>query len=174
MNVTGEQKNLVSKAVRSIYPPLIWLSLFMVIIVWSYDLDEISRAAPLLTGYTGLILGLLDLVSRFEGSAGEAIRVSMGAGFNHPEISHNPILNAELIQIGWMAIFVLMSLFIGILPAVPIYVLASMRFNGKCSWKESLIAAAGTVAFVFVVFEVFLAFELYRGVWFDERGFDRW
>lgn len=165
---------VASKAVRSIYAPLLWLVLCTAFVVVTYDLDEESRAAPLMAGYAGLVLGVLDLLSRFEGSVSNFIRMVMGAGFDNPEMTHNPRFGAEIKQIGWMALFVLMVLFIGILPAVPVYVLASMRMNGKRSWKESIIASLATLAFVFVVFEIFLAFELYRGVLFDERGFDKW
>lgn len=174
MGVATDLEEIASPAVRSVYAPIVWLAFCAGFVVWSYDLDSVSRAAPLLVGYAGLILGALDLVSRFEGAVPNAIRVAMGAGFDRPEITHNPKFCAELIQFGWMALFVVMVLFIGVLPAVPIYVLASMRMNGGRTWKESIIASVATLVFVFVVFEVFLAFELYRGVLFDERGFDRW
>ncbi len=169
-----DREDIASPAVRSVYPPIVWLVLCAGFVVWSYDLDDVSRAAPLLVGYAGLVLGALDLISRFEGAVPEAVRITMGAGFSHPEITHNPKVSAELTQFGWMTFFVVLLLFIGLLPAVPIYVLASMRNNGRRTWKESVVASVATLAFVFIVFEVFLAFELYRGVLFDERGFDRW
>ena len=172
--VVTDQEDIASPAVRSVYPPIVWLTFCAGFVAWSYDLDSVSRAAPLLVGYAGLVLGALDLVSRFEGRAPNAVRITMGAGFSHPEITHNSKLSAELVQVGWMTLFVVMLLFIGVLPAVPVYVLASMRINGRRTWKESVIASVATLAFVFVVFEVLLAFELYRGVLFDERGFDRW
>ncbi len=172
--VVTDREDIASPAVRSVYAPVAWLTLCAGFTIWSYDLDSVSRAAPLLVGYAGLVLGALDLVSRFEGAVPNAVRITMGAGFSHPEITHNPKISAELIQFGWMTLFVVMLLFIGVLPAVPVYVLASMRINGRRTWKESVIASVATLAFVFVVFEVLLAFELYRGVLFDERGFDRW
>lgn len=172
--VVTDREDIVSPAVRSVYPPIVWLAVCAGFVVWSYDLDELSRAAPLLVGYAGLVLGALDLVSRFDGAVANAVRVTMGAGFGQPEITHHPRFRAELIQFGWMTSFVVMALFIGVLPAVPVYVLASMRINGRRTWRESVMASVATLAFVVVVFEVFLAFELYRGVLFDERGFDRW
>ena len=172
--VVTDREDIASPAVRSVYAPVAWLTLCAGFTIWSYDLDSVSRAAPLLVGYAGLVLGALDLVSRFEGAVPNAVRITMGAGFSHPEITHNSKLSAELVQVGWMTLFVVMLLFIGVLPAVPVYVLASMRINGRRTWKESVIASVATLAFVFVVFEVLLAFELYRGVLFDERGFDRW
>ena len=167
-------EDIASPAVRSVYPPIVWLTFCAGFVAWSYDLDDVSRAAPLLVGYAGLVLGALDLVSRFDGAVPNAVRVTMGAGFDRPEITHSPKFSAELKQFGWMTSFVVMVLFVGVLPAVPVYVFASMRLNGGRTWKESIIASVATLAFVFVVFEVFLAFELYRGVLFDERGFDRW
>jgi len=170
----SEQTETASKLVRSVYAPLVWCAVCVVFIVWSYDLDEVSRAAPLMGAYAGLVLGILDLLSRFRGGVADVIRMTMGAGFSNPEIAHDPQWSDEARQMAWMTFFVVMVLFVGILPAVPAYVLLSMRMNGGRSWKESIIAAVATFAFVFVVFEIFLSFELYRGVLFDERGFDKW
>jgi len=167
-------EDIASPMVRSVYPPLVWMAFCAGFVVLAYDFDETSRAAPLLVGYAGLVLGGLDLIARFKGASSEIVRNVLGAGFTRPEMSHCPKFRDELAQIGWMTAFVVMVLFIGILPAVPVYVLASMRLNGGRSWKEAIIASIATLAFVVVVFEVFLAFELYRGVLFDERGFDKW
>ena len=163
-----------NKALRSVWPAVVWVVLCATYIVWSYSFKQNSRMFPLMAGYLGLGLGVLDLLSRFETESSKIIRMVLGAGFSKPEIPYTVGFNREIIQMAWMVFFVLMLLFVGVLPAVPVYVLASMRVNGNRSWRESLIASVATLAFVFMVFEVFLDFELYRGVLFDERGFDRW
>jgi predicted permease len=65
-------------------------------------------------------------------------------------------------------------MFIGILPSIFIFVLVYMRYQGKQSWRNSILASIGNLLFVVAVFEVLLQYNLYRGALFDSRGFDAW
>jgi hypothetical protein len=49
-----------------------------------------------------------------------------------------------------------------------------MRYQGKQSWRNSLLASIGSLLFVIGVFEILLQYNLYRGALFDPRGFDAW
>jgi predicted permease len=65
-------------------------------------------------------------------------------------------------------------MFIGILPSVFVFVLVYMRYQGKQSWRNSVLASIGSLLFVVAVFEILLQYNLYRGALFDPRGFDAW
>jgi hypothetical protein len=49
-----------------------------------------------------------------------------------------------------------------------------MRYQGKQSWRNSVLASIGSLLFVVAVFEILLQYNLYRGALFDPRGFDAW
>jgi hypothetical protein len=129
---------------------------------------------PLIVGYATFILCLLDLASRFGGRFAGYLRVFLGADFRQLEMQHSPRLSRELTQAGWMVLCAAGMLFVGILPTVPLYVLLSMRFNGGRPWRAAVTAALAAGSFTYIVFEVLLSYRLYRGVLFDERGFDTW
>lgn len=160
--------------VRTPLVPIICLVLSAGFIAWSYAYPPTSRLVPLIVGYATFVLCLLDLASRFDGSFAGWLRVVLGAEFRQLEMRHSPSLSRELTQGGWMVLCVLGMLFIGILPTVPLYVLLSMRLNGGRSWREAALAALVAGSFTFTVFEILLSYRLYRGVLFDERGFDAW
>lgn len=159
---------------RSVYPAIVWIAMCAIYVVWAYRFNTISRTFPLMAGYLGLVLGVLDLISRLDGGLANIIRITMGAGFSNPEMTHYPSLREELTQVGWMTAFGISALFVGILPSVPAYVLLSMRINGRREWKQAIVTSLGVLFFVYLVFEVMLNFQLYRGVLFDARGFTRW
>jgi hypothetical protein len=159
-----------NRAVRSIAPPLVLGLVAVGFIAWSYAYSPDSRMVPLVVGYATLVLVVLDLLSRFDNPVGHAIRVAAGADFSNLEMPNTPRPSKELVQAAWMVGAVVAVLLIGLLAAVPVYVLLSMRLNGGRSWLEAAISAAGTGLFVYVVFEFLLSYELYRGMFFDRRG----
>lgn len=165
---------VVSRGVRSVWPALVIAAISAGFIVWSFQYSPLSRFVPLIVGFAMFVLALLDLASRTDTRLGHFVRTAAGADFANPEMKHTPPVSSELTQAGWMALCVAGMLTIGILPTVPLYVLSSMRFNGRRPWKEAIIAAAAAGLFTFVVFEVFLSYELYRGVFLDKRGLAGW
>lgn len=164
----------LSRGVRSVWPAVAIGAIAAIFIVWSFQYSPQSRFVPLIVGFSMLVLALLDLASRTRTRLGEYVRTAAGADFANPELKHTPPVKRELTQAGWIVGCVVAMMIIGILPAVPLYVLASMRLNGRRPWKEAVIAAAAAGLFTFLVFEVFLSYELYRGVFVDKRGLLGW
>lgn len=164
----------LSSGVRSIWPAVAIAALSTGFILWSYQYSSLSRFVPLIVGYAMLALALLDLASRTDTRLGRYVRVAAGADFANPELKQTPPVRREMEQAAWIVGCVAAMMVIGILPAVPLYVLASMRLNGRRPWKEAIIAAAAAGLFTYVVFEVFLSYQLYRGIFVDRRGFAIW
>lgn len=164
----------LSSGVRSVWPGVAIVAVAALFVAWSYQYSPQSRFVPLVVGYSMLALALLDIASRTRTRLGHYVRVGAGADFTNPELQHTPPVRRELVQAGWIVGCVASMMIIGILPSVPLYVLASLRLNGRRPWKEAVIAAAAAGLFTYLVFEVFLSYELYRGVFVDRRGFAIW
>ena len=162
------------KAVRSIYPPLVLIAVAFLMIVWSQRYNETARLVPLLVSYSLLILAFIDLVCRFDAAIINPLRDFWGADFQNREMKHDPQPAAEVSQALWMVGCVAGMMLIGILPTIPIFILFYIVINGRRPWLESLIVTAIVFAFVYVVFEILLDYQLYRGAFFDERGFQGW
>lgn len=159
------------KAVRSIYPPLVLIAAAIVMIIWSQRYNETAGLVPLLVSYSLLILAFFDLVCRFEAPFIGPLRDFWGADFQNREMKHDPRPAAEVNQVLWIVGCVAGMMLIGILPTIPIFILFYIVINGRRPWLESVFVTAIVFAFVYVVFEILLDYELYRGVLFDERGF---
>ena len=169
-----ENSDDVPKAVRSIYPPLVLIAVAFLMIVWSQRYNETASLVPLLVSYTLLILAFFDLVCRFEKPFIRPLRDFWGADFQNREMKHDPSPAAEVSQVVWIVGCVAGMMLIGILPTIPIFILSYIIINGRRPWLESLIVTVIVFAFVYVVFEMLLDYQLYRGVLFDERGFQGW
>ena len=169
-----ENPDDVPKAVRSIYPPLVLIAAAIVMIVWSQRYTETASLVPLLVSYTLLILAFFDLVCRFEKPFIRPLRDFWGADFQNREMKHDPQPAAEVSQVVWIVGCVAGMMLVGILPTIPIFILSYIIINGRRPWLESLIVTAVVFAFVYIVFEMLLNYQLYRGVLFDERGFQGW
>jgi predicted membrane protein len=89
-------------------------------------------------------------------------------------MKHNTSISGEVVMLLWMVLCVGLMMFFGILPSIFVFVLAYMRYQGKQSWRNSLLASIGSLLFVIGVFEILLQYNLYRGALFDPRGFDAW
>ena len=164
----------VPRAVRSIYPPLVLIAAAIVMIVWSQRYTETASLVPLLVAYSLLILSVIDLVCRFDRPFIGPLRDFWGADFQNREMKHDPSPAAEVSQVLWIVGCVAGMMLIGILPTIPIFILSYIIINGRRPWLESLIVTAVIFAFVYIVFEMLLNYQLYRGVLFDERGFQGW
>jgi hypothetical protein len=164
----------VPAKIRSIWPPLLLLALSLGYVVWAQDYGAVPSLMPTLVGAATAILSVLDLLSRFDNALGRALQVTLGADFHRREMSHDPAFRDEVIQIGWMVGCIVALLMIGILPTVPLFIIAYMRFSGGQPWVKSAISAIAVLIFVTLVFEVLLDYGLYRGVLFDPKGFGAW
>lgn len=162
----------VPAGVSSIYPPLLLSIVVGLLIFWSYDYGETARRLPLLISTATLVLIFLDILSRFNSKVGRAIRLTLGAGFKDREMQNNPAWRAELMQVFWVASCVVSIALIGILPTVPLFIFAYMVIQGKQKLAFSLMIATLILIVVGVVFEIFLEYDLYRGMLLNQDSFE--
>lgn len=169
--MTQSDSDKIPKGVNSIYPPILLLVVVGLLIYWSYDYSETARRLPLLISTGTLVLIVLDLLSRFHGKVGALIRLALGAGFEDREMKHDPEWRLEILQAIWIASCVTSMALIGILPTIPIFVFLYMLVQGKQKIQFSLMIAALIVLVVGLVFEIFLEYDLYRGMLLNHDSF---
>jgi hypothetical protein len=111
-----------------------------------------------------LMLGLLalELISRQESDWSRSLRkrlnpASTSATEPYPRVR-------QLTAIMWVAAGAILFWVAGILLAVAVYVLASMRFRARRSYVASLAVSAGATLAIWLLFSVVLKIELYRGI----------
>jgi len=160
--------------VRSPLVPLVLFALSVGLAIWSSALPEIPRMLPFLVAVITAVLCVFDFLARGNSTFAQKLGHWLGADFNNREMKHNPAISAEVVMLLWMVLCVGLMMFFGILPSIFVFVLAYMRYQGKQSWRNSLLASIGSLLFVIGVFEILLQYNLYRGALFDPRGFDAW
>jgi len=172
VSMTQPEAEQVPPGVTSIYPPILLLFVVVILTYSTFDYGETARQLPLLICAGLFVLIVLDLLSRLPGKAGALIRLALGAGFQNREMTHSPRWQAEIIQIMWVAGCVISMALIGILPAVPLFIFSYMVIQGKQKIVFSLMIAMLIVCVVGLVFELFLEYDLYRGVLLDPDRFE--
>ena len=162
------------EAIRSIWPAIVLAGFSGAMIIWSHGYGEVARLVPVIVGWAMLVLCVVDILSRLDLPFSQFLRDFWGADFRNREMKHDPALKAEIMQALWISGCVAGMLTIGILPSLPVFVMGYIAVVGGRRWIECIAAGAIVFGFVYVVFEVLLNYELYRGVLFDERGFSNW
>jgi len=87
-------------------------------------------------------------------------------------ISHLPpwtILSRGIMFFGWMVGFLCCMAVIGLIPTVPVFVIAYMRVEGQEKWRHAVTMAMVMLTLIYVVFDQLLAIPwppTYFGDWF--------
>ncbi|MDH3239219.1 MAG: tripartite tricarboxylate transporter TctB family protein [Alphaproteobacteria bacterium] len=128
----------------------------------TYEFKGKERNFPLIIGYAGIVLSLLDIASVTETVAGRFVTRFFGATLDPSEIKPREV-RRELLVFGVMVLGVIGIWLFGFLIASPIFVFLWMLLGGGKSVKLSLYVGLGTFVFVYLLFEQILSYELYRG-----------
>jgi hypothetical protein len=67
------------------------------------------------------------------------------------------ILIRGFVFFGWMVAFLCSMATIGLLPTVPVFVIAYMRLEGTEKWRHAILMAAIMVTLIYSVFDQLLA-----------------
>ncbi|MGA2713354.1 MAG: tripartite tricarboxylate transporter TctB family protein [Bryobacteraceae bacterium] len=147
------------------YLPALGLALLTAaFLATSYSYSAQARAFPAPVAWVTLALIALDLISRTQTAVGDAIRRHLNPGAHAPEGSHP--LGKHFAAALWLAVFAVVLVLIGVLYAVPLYMFASLRFQGRRSWFTSLWVSAVATGALWLLFAVVLRLELYPGYFF--------
>lgn len=148
-------------------PPLVLLAFTAAYISAAYTYKPAAALFPLSVAWVTVVLLLLDLVSRSKTGFGQRVDFWLNAATakkDNKEAEDDVSLSRQLLAIGGVTAFLVLSMVIGMFYAVPIYVYCSMRYMGKKSLVFSAAGAVGVGVFVYLMFGLFLGVELFPGL----------
>jgi hypothetical protein len=94
------------------------------------------------------------------GSGGDAKRpkkIHMDIASKTAHLPGTTVLSRGFMFFGWMAGFMLLMWMIGLIPAVPIFIISYMRLEGREKWRIVIPMAVAVVLLIYVVFDQLLA-----------------
>ena len=146
----------------------------------------IAWTAVGLTSYL-LITGLfftqapLDFMPKLDGIAELKPAPSDEAHFDitadYGDLDRRTILSRAYIYFGWCFAFLVVALVVGLLPAMLLFLIAYMRFEGRESWMVSLSVAASTWVVAYILFHKVLIIpwpQAYLGDWLSFLRSSNW
>jgi len=150
-------------------PPLLMLAFALIFLVWSASYGERERQVPMLIGWSMLILCTLDVIVATETRIGNWVKAFFSGtivGESAADAVAQPLVKT-LVAMAWPIAFVGLVAVFGFVAVIPFYVFLFVVFQGRKSVRLGLIAAACSTAFIYVVFELLLRYEVYRGLLFE-------
>jgi hypothetical protein len=135
----------------------------------AYQYAPDARAAPLLIGWSVIVLAALDIVSRTQTAVGRALSGFVNPVTTRPRHGHGMApqpAGKQIMAIAWIAGFVAAFALFGAALAIPIYVFAATRWRGGRPFVVCLLSAAVTLAGIWFLFAWLLRLELYPGLLF--------
>ena len=125
----------------------------------------------MLVAWTTIGLLLLEFLVQLGTPLGRRIETFFQSKTDEEESRPVPVSRALMYAVGWPGFLVVMTVFVGILPAVLVYVCLSLKFVGGKSLSRALIVALAVTAFAWALFEWSMSYQLYRGVLMGASGF---
>lgn len=142
-------------------PSLVLLLLTLAYIAMAMRYRPEARAMPLLAGSTAAVLLALDMISLTAGRIGALLTQWLSPERDAPIGAYPRMRQAR--ALAWVIGFTLLSLAVGVLAGVVLYVVGSMRFFGRRSWLSSLLTALLLAGFIWILFDYTLQIALYPG-----------
>ena len=139
------------------------MALMIFFIHETYEYTGATRLFPAVIGFAGVALSALDILSISNTRIGQWITRVLGAALDESEITERGV-GRELLVFGAMAVAGIGIYLVGFLIAGPLFVAAWMMIGGGSSLRHAFYGALGTLIFTYLLFEVALKYELYRGI----------
>ena len=148
--------------------PMFLIGLFGVMLSQATTWNPLARIVPLIVGSGAILFCSLALINEvFKGSKTKSLDEIARAQVEqkiHMDIksavSHVPwqkLLLRGGIFFGWMVAFLGSMALIGIIPTVPLFIIAFMRLEGRERWRVVLPMAIVMCGFIYVLFDQLLA-----------------
>jgi hypothetical protein len=162
--------------------PAALLCLFLMMLATSTDWPFAARVIPTIVASVAVIACGLSLANDvFSKHHAEAAALADKAKAVVTEKIHMDIMSKTahlpghiillrgFMFFGWMVAFLCCMAVIGLIPTVPIFVIAYMRLEGREKWRHCFLMAAIMVTLIYVVFDQLLSIPwppTYFGTWF--------
>ncbi len=142
------------------------LCLFIAMIAASLDWSFAARIIPTIVGTGAILFCSLSLINDVFGLhdrdgggalAAKSQKIHMDIASKTAHLPTKTILTRGFLFFGWMAGFAACMALIGLIPTVPVFIVAFMRFEGREPWRIVIPMAVSVVALIYVVFDQLLA-----------------
>jgi TctA family transporter len=142
------------------------LCLFIAMLAASLDWSFAARIIPTIVGTGAILFCSLSLINDVFGLheragsgvvAGKSQKIHMDIASKTAHLPTKIILTRGFLFFGWMAGFAACMALIGLIPTVPVFIVAFMRLEGREPWRIVIPMAASVVALIYVVFDQLLA-----------------
>jgi len=154
---------------RDFAAALLTLALGTAFLAWARTYPPQAAAVPTLVAWLTIALSLVDLVSHTETKAGRLLGRLAGSD-NAIEWTVEGDQQAAgrriASSLGWLLAYLAGMTLAGILLATPLYIFLYMKLHGGRSASAAALAALGTTAGVWLIFELAFRYPLYPGLLF--------
>ena len=152
------------ETLRRMGPSLVLLAAMLAVLIAAYGYDASARTLPVLVAVATIVLLVLELLVQAGTRAGRTIESLFQSRDLFPAAPAAPLAKALQHALVWPAVIATLVLALGLLPAVLIYVVASLKITGGKSWGRALLVAALVTAASWLLFEWAMSYPLYRGI----------
>ncbi len=121
----------------------------------------------MLVAWVTMAFLVLEILVQAQTSLGRRIDKILQGGNAETTPELPPIRRALRYSVGWTALLVMLTVLIGILPAVFVYIGLSLKLDGSKSLGVSLTTALAVTVLAWLLFEWGLSYDLYRGMLID-------
>jgi hypothetical protein len=144
------------------------LCLFVAMLATSFEWSFAARVIPTIVGIGAILFCSLSLINDVfglherdgagaTGIGGKTHKIHMDIASKTAHLPGKIVLTRGFLFFGWMAGFMVVMALIGLIPAVPVFIIAYMRIEGREPLKIVIPMAAAVVALIYVVFDQLLA-----------------
>ena len=150
--------------------PAFMLVIFTVMLAEALTWNFYARIIPMIVGGGAILFCTLSLLNDLlkgdvhkarsaemarKGETEEKMHMDIGSNITH--LPTSTIVLRGVIFFGWMVLFLISMALIGLIPTVPIFVIAFMRVEAKEPWTITLPMAIFMTIFIYFLFDWLLA-----------------
>jgi hypothetical protein len=150
--------------------PAFLLALFALMLTEAAEWNPLARIIPVIVGSGAILFCALALMNEIfkrstvkkesldeiaRGQVQQKIHMDIKSNISHLPVK--TLLVRGAIFFGWMVAFLVSMAGIGLIPTVPLFVIAFMRIEGGEPWRIVLPMAAFMCVFIYVLFDQLLA-----------------
>lgn len=149
---------------RYLAPLILWI-LAVIYLVTAIGYAPQARLLPLLVGIALVVMLPIDLIATSETALGRRLRETLDPAAGE-EIEDLGGARPQLRALAAMLGFAVALPIVGIALAIPLYIIASLRWLGRKSWVAAVLTGLLVGASIYALFDVALGIALYRGLLF--------
>jgi hypothetical protein len=147
---------------RAIFPALL-LCLFAAMLAETFEWETAARIVPIIVAVGALFFGTLAFLGEIfpprpapeTGTAGRTIHMDIASHVAHLPTATKLLRGAGFF--GWIGGFLAMMATVGLIPTVPLFVIAYMRIEGRERWSLALPMATVMTLFIYGLFDRLLS-----------------